>query len=133
MSDLLLVGESPKKGVGEEFFLHCMDWWHEILQTIQACVDESYPFDEIFYRDIFLAPKAPHLTGKEAEELAEILDECRNRGDLVETLTHVISASLDEDEPDTLSDRLEERLSQFENFIEFLRASGGYRAKWYGV
>ena len=63
MSDLLLVGQSPTQTVGEEFFLHCMDWWYEILQAIEACVDESYPFDALFYRDVFLAPMTAESDG----------------------------------------------------------------------
>lgn len=133
MSDLLLVGQSPTPTVGEEFFLHCMDWWHEILQAIEACVDESYPFDAIFYRDLFLAPMTPHLTDGEAKNLAEMLGECRQRGELAKTLERVIAASLDEDEKDWLEDRLGERLSQVDAFISFLGASGGCRAKWHGV
>jgi hypothetical protein len=133
MADLLLVGESPKEAVGKEFFLHCMDWWYEILQTIEACVDESYPFDAFFYRDLFLAPMTPHLTGGEAKNLAQILMECRQRGELGETLDRLIAASLDEDEDDWLEDRLDERLSQVDVFIEFLGSSGGCRAKWHGV
>ena len=133
MSDLLLVGESPKEMIGEEFFLHCMDWWYEILHAIEACVDESYPIDSLFYRDLFLAPMTPHLTGREAQNLAEILKDCRQRGELVETLKRVIAASLDEDETDRLEDRLEERVSQVDAFIEFLGSSGGCHARWHGV
>jgi len=133
MSDLLLVGESPEETVGEEFFLHCMDWWYEMLQAIEACVDESYPFEALFYRDLFLAPMTPHLTGEEAKNLGEILRECRQRGELHETLNRVISESLDEDEAGLLQDRLDERLSQVDNLIGFLRSSGGCRAKWHGV
>jgi len=133
MSDLLLVGESPTQAVGKEYFLHCMDWWYEILQAIEACVDESYPFDALFYRDLFLAPMTPHLIGGEAANLAEILTECRRRGELGETLNRVIAASLEEDEKDWLEDRLDERLSQVDAFITFLGSSGGCRAKWHGV
>ena len=133
MSDLLLVGESPTQNVGEEYFLHCMDWWYEILQAIEACVDEAYPFDALFYRDLFLAPVTPHLTGGEAKNLAEILTECRQRGEFGETLKRVIAATLDEDEKDRLEDRLDERLSQVDAFIAFLESSGGCHAKWHGV
>ena len=133
MSDLLLVGQSPSEGVGKEFFLHCMDWWFEILEAIEACVDESYPFDALFYRNLFLAPMTPHLTGGEAKNLAEILSACRQRGELGEALSRVIEATLDEDEKDSLEDRLDERLSQVDVFITFLEACGGCRAKWQGV
>ena len=133
MSDLLLVGQSPTRAVGEEFFLHCMDWWYEILQAIEACVGESYPFDALFYRDLFLAPMTPHLTGGEAANLAEILTEYRGRGELREALSRVIDAYLEEDEMDQLADRLDERLVQVDAFIAFLGASGGCRARWHGV
>ena len=133
MSDLLLVGESPTQAVGKEYFLHCMDWWYEILQAIEACVDESYPFDALFYRDLFLAPKTPHLTGGEAANLAEILTKCRRCGELRKVLSRVIAAYLEEDEEDRFADRLDERLVQVDAFIAFLGASGGCRARWHGV
>ena len=133
MSDLLLVGQSPSEDVGKEFFLHCMDWWFEILEAIEACVGESYPFESLFYRDLFLAPMTPHLTGEEARHLAEVLSACRQRGDLGDSLSRVIDGTLDEDEKDQLEDRLDERLSQLDAFIRFLGVCGGCRAKWHGV
>lgn len=133
MSDLLLVGQSPSEDVGKEFFLHCMDWWFEILEAIEVCVDESYPFDALFYRDLFLAPMTPHLTGGEAKNLAEILAGCRQRGELGAVLERVIAASLEEDDRDSLEFRFDERVSQVDEFIAFLGACGGCRAKWHGV
>jgi hypothetical protein len=134
MSDLLLVGESPSGDVGKEYFLHCMDWWIDILQVIEACLDASYPFDAIFYRDLFLAPMTPHLSGEEAKTLAGILDECRERGELEQVVRQVISAGLyEEDDEDDLESRVEDRLDQIDRFITFLRACGGCRARWHGV
>ena len=32
MSDLLLIGRAPSTSEGNEYFLHCMDWWWDIYR-----------------------------------------------------------------------------------------------------
>ena len=133
MSDLLLVGQSPSEDVGKEFFLHCMDWWLEILQAIEACVGDAYPFEALFYRDLFLAPMTPHLSGPEAWRLGNILKDCGESGALRQALESAVSAYRDDEEPDALEEIVDDRMAQLDAFIDFLGACGGCRAKWHGV
>ena len=135
MSDLLLVGEASVKGVGKEYFLHCMDWWYQIVWAIEALVDESFPFYEVFYRDLLMTPMTPHLSGVQASSLAGFLIERRESGELGKTLERILLESLDEDREDVevvLQECLDERMVQFDDLIEFLEACGGCHAKWYG-
>ena len=134
MSDILLVGESPRERVGEEYFLHCMDWWYQIVWAIEALMDESYPFCEVFYRDLLLAPMTPHLNGFQAWSLAELLKERRESGELYQVLERILTESIDEDEvnkEDILKDCMDDRMTQFNDLIVFLENCGGCHAKWY--
>ena len=134
MSDLLLVGDSPKEDAGTEYFLHCMDWWFDILRTIEEIVDESFPFYDVFYRDLLLTPMTPHLDSDQAVSLAKLLREKRESGDLLQALDRILTENIDEDEEDrqaVLDDRMDDRTTQIEELIDFLDACGGCRAKWY--
>ena len=134
MSDILLVGEAPSGDVGKEYFLHCMDWWYQIVWAIEALVDESYPFYDVFYRDLLLAPMTPHLNGLQARSLAELLTERREDGELGQVLDRILTESLDEDDADReeiLEDNMSERMTQVDNLITFLEACGGCHAQWY--
>lgn len=134
MSDILLIGEAPSGDVGKEYFLHCMDWWYEIVWAIEALADESYPFNEVFYRDLLLAPMTPHLNGSQARRLAELLKERREDGELNQVLDRILTESLNEDDEGkeaTLADEMDERMTQIDDLIVFLEACGGCHAQWY--
>ena len=134
MSDILLVGHAPSADAGKEYFLHCMDWWVDIVSAIEELADESYPFHEVFYRDHFLAPMSPHLNGAQACRLAEFLTERRDEGDLNQVLDRILTEYIDEDDEEReeiLEDRICERMAQIDEFIEFLQACGGCQAQWY--
>ena len=60
MSDLLLIGRAPSTSEGNEYFLHCMDWWWAIYNVVETLLTNSFPVEELFYRDSWLAP--PTLT-----------------------------------------------------------------------
>ena len=71
MSDVLLVGRAPENTVGKEFFLHCADWWYDILAVIDTLLEDRFPVEEHFERDLLLAP--PWQVRELAAELA-VLD-----------------------------------------------------------
>jgi hypothetical protein len=140
MSDLLLVGQSPSQEAGKEYFLHCMDWWIDIVRAIERCLASTYLFEDRFYSDLFLAPLTPHLSGDEAEKLARVLKVRRGNGDLRWAVVREIEAYPDdyfdgcgEQAQAAFDDTVEERMDQVDDFITFLEASGGCRAKWHGV
>lgn len=140
MSDLLLVGQSPIHDMGKEYFLHCMDWWIDIVGAIKRCLGANYPFEEQFYRDLSLAPLTPHLSGAEAEKLAHELKIHRVNGYLRQAIVREIELYPEdyfdergEEAKAAFDDTVEERMAQADEFIAFLAASGGCRAKWYGV
>jgi hypothetical protein len=140
MSDLLLVGQSPSQDVGKEYFLHCMDWWIDIVRAIERCLSASYPFEDQFYSDLWLAPLTPHLSGADAEKLAHELKARRENGDLRQAIVREIETypedyfdGFGEEANVAFDETVEERMAQVDEFIAFLGASGGCRAKWYGV
>ena len=75
MSDLLLIGRAPSTGEGNEFFLHCMDWWWDIYHVVETLLSDSFPVKELFYKDLWLAPPTPHLSQCEAHDLSGLLRE----------------------------------------------------------
>lgn len=139
MSDLLLVGQSPSGEVGKEYFLHCMDWWIDIVRAIERCLSDAYPFADHFYSDLFLAPLTPHLSASDATQLAAELEKHHETGRLRQSIVAEVESTraVFVDEPplddEEIEERVEERMAQVDEFIAFLGASGGCRAKWYGV
>lgn len=134
MSDLLLVGDAPGERIGEEYFLHCMDWWYQIVWAIEALVDESFPFNELFFEDMFLAPITPHLNGAQACRMAALLKENRESGKLSQELVRILRESFDEGDESQqmiLKGDMDERMTQIDEFIFFLDSCNGCRAKWY--
>jgi len=133
MSDLLLVGDAPGERVGEEYFLPCMDWWYQIVWAIEALVDESFPFNELFFEDMFLAPITPHLDRAQASRLAKLLKDNRESGKLGQELDRILRESIDdgdESQQIILKEYMDERKNQVDEFIVFLDSCGGCRAKW---
>jgi hypothetical protein len=117
-----------------------MDWWVDIVRVLESCLESSYPFEDYFYSDLFLAPLTPHLSGAEAKTLAGRLKLLREKGDLRNAMIRVIERypedyfdDLGEEAQAAFEDTVDERMSQLDEFIAFLEASGGCRAKWYGV
>lgn len=135
MSDVLLIGETPESEEGKEFFLHCSDWWYEMLEVINISMSDDFPVDEYFYRDSLLAPPTPHMAAEESRRFSALLSDVINSGAARECLDkyyHEDPLLIDyfEGDEDKVSGTLEERLQQLEEFTRFLKNCGGCKAKW---
>ena len=130
MSDVLLVGRAPQGAVGKEFFLHCADWWYDILAVIDTLLEDRFPVDEHFERDVLLAPPTPHLNGQAARELADLLEEVVTAGDVQVFLTKRFRDELDV-EAELIDGCVADRVDQIVALVAFLRSSGGCDAKWW--
>jgi hypothetical protein len=129
MSDVLLVGRAPEGAVGQEFFLHCADWWYDILAVIDTLLADRFPVEEHFERDLLLAPRTPHLNGQAARELADLLEEVVTAGDVQVFLTKRFRDELDV-EAELVDGSVADRVGQIAALVAFLRSSGGCDAKW---
>ena len=130
MSDVLLVGRAPQGAAGKEFFLHCADWWSDILAVIDALLADRFPVDEHFERDVLLAPPTPHLDGQTARELADLLAEVVTAGDVEVFLKKRYRDELDV-EAELIDGCVADRVDQIVALVTFLRSSGGCDAKWW--
>ena len=130
MSDVLLVGRAPENTVGKEFFLHCADWWYDILAVIDTLLEDQFPVDEHFERDLLLAPPTPHLDGQTARELADLLEEVLSSGDIDALLKQRYRDEL-EVEAELIEGYVADRVDQIGALVAFLRSSGGCDAKWW--
>jgi hypothetical protein len=130
MSDVLLVGRAPDKAVGKEFFLHCADWWYDILAVIDTLLEDRFPVDEHFERDLLLAPPTPHLDGQTSRELADLLEKVMSSGDVEVLLKKRYRDELDV-EAELIEGYVADRVDQIGALVAFLRSSGGCDAKWW--
>jgi hypothetical protein len=130
MSDVLLVGRAPQGAVGKEFFLHCADWWYDILAVIDTLLADRFPVDEHFERDLLLAPRTPHLDGQTARELADLVEEVLSSGDVEVLLKQRYRDELDV-EAELIEGHVADRVDQIGALVAFLRFSGGCDAKWW--
>jgi hypothetical protein len=130
MSDVLLVGRAPQGAVGKEFFLHCADWWYDILAVIDTLLEGRFPVDVHFERDLLLAPRTPHLDGQTARELADLLEEVLTAGHVAMFLEQRYRDEL-EVEAELIEGYVADRVDQIGTLVAFLRSSGGCDAKWW--
>jgi hypothetical protein len=130
MSDVLLGGRAPAEAVGKEFFLHCADWWYDILAVIDTLLEDRFPVEEHFERDLLLAPPTPHLDGQTARELADLLEEVLSSGDVEALLKQRYRDELDV-EAELIAGYVADRVDQIGTLVAFLRSSGGCDAKWW--
>ena len=134
MSDLLLIGRAPKTSEGEEYFLHCMDWWWDIYHVVETLLSDSFPVEELFYRDLWLGPPTPHLLKAEARTLSALLREKVYTREVEKCLREWYFKDPNvEDDGDVIDGWLQHRNEQIMIFIRFLDTCGGCKAKWYGV
>ena len=133
MSDLLLIGQAPSKSEGNEYFLHCMDWWWDIYNVVESLLSDSFPVEELFYRDMWLAPPTPHLSENEALTLSILLKEIVSSREAEICLREWYLKDQDVDSEDDIDGRVEHRVEQIGSFIKFLESCGGCKAKWHGV
>lgn len=135
MSDILLLGLGPESNEGREFFLHCADYWVDILEVICALTDDTFPVEEYMYRDSWLALPTPHLDGHGAFILSLQIEKILEDGSAREHLewyyrTDPLSVDYFDGDNEHLADTVEERLVQLDELARFLGSSGGCRAKW---
>ena len=133
MSDQLLIGSTPSTSEGNEYFLHCMDWWCDIYHVVETLLSDSFPVKELFYRDLWNAPPTPHLSQSEAHNLSGLLREKTLSGGAEMCLREWYREDPDIDDDDDIDRWVQERIEQIGSFMTFLDACGGCKAKWYGV
>lgn len=132
MSDLLLVGHAPSSPEGQEFFLHCMDWWWDIYHLIERLLSDSYPVDVFFFPDMLLAPPTPHLSPIGALALSRKLEEKWVSKEIAMCLRDIFrDHPIQVEDPEELEQEIAQRLMQIREFIRFLAASGGCEARWH--
>lgn len=131
MSDLLLVGHAPSSPEGQEFFVHCMDWWWDIYDVIKRLLSDSYLVDVFFFPDMPLAPPTPHLSPGAALALSHKLDEKYKSGEIELYLHDIFRENpIRIEDPEELEDGITQRLTQIREFIRFLAECGGCEARW---
>ena len=135
MSDILLVGLKPASEEGKEYFLHCADYWVDILEVIYALTDDSFPVENYMYRDSWLALPTPHLNGHGASmlslEIEKIIEDGSARSHLEQYYRKdPLSTDYFAGDEEHLVYTLNERLQQLDELVLFLRSSGGCRASW---
>ena len=134
MSDLLLIGRAPSTSEGNEYFLHCMDWWWDIYHVVETLLSDSFPVKELFYRDLWLAPPTPHLSQGEARDLSGLLREIVLSGGAEMCLREWYRNDPDiDDDGDVIDEWVQHRLEQIGSLMTFLDACGGCKAKWHGA
>ena len=134
MSDLLLIGRAPSTSEGNEYFLHCMDWWWDIYHVVETLLSDLFPVEDIFFSDVWLAPPTPHLSKVEAHILSGLLREkvLSREAEMCLRDWYRKDPNIDDDD-DAIDSLVQHRIEQIENFMTFLDACGGCKAKWYGV
>jgi len=135
MSDILLVGLRPESDEGTEFFLHCADYWIDILEVICTLTDDILSVEVYMYRDSWLALPTPHLDGYGAFILSLEIERILKDGSAREHLewyygSDPISVDYFDGDDEHLADTVQERLRQLEELARFLKSSGGCRPKW---
>ena len=135
MSDILLVGLSPRSDDGKEFFLHCGDYWVDILEVIYALTDKVFPAENYMFRDSWLSPPTPHLDGDGALILSAQIERIIKNGSAREHLenyyrTDPLQVEYFNGVEEHLVETANERLRQLEELGLFLESSGGCKANW---
>ena len=80
MSDMLLVGTSPTSEEGKEYFLHCNDWWYDMLGVFDNLLSDTYPIHEHFTRDLLFAPPTPTMNAEECLEFSCLVEKILQDG-----------------------------------------------------
>ncbi len=105
-------------------------WWYDILAVIDTLLEDRFPVDEHFERDLLLAPPTPHLDGQTARELADLLEEVLTAGHVAMFLEQRYRDEL-EVEAELIEGYVADRVDQIGTLVAFLRSSGGCDAKWW--
>lgn len=133
MSDLLLKGKNPSKEEGKEYFLHCMDWWWDIVSVMVILLGGDV-VEEAFYKDSWLTPPTPHFDADDAVFFAQVLEAATTPTRRVAALRDMYRSDPNIDWSDEDIDSVsEERDQQIQDFIAFLKSCGGCYAHWHGM
>jgi len=131
MSDLSIAGRNPKTSEGKEYFLHCGDWWLDIIAVIENLPDEKFSIEEHFVREIWLAPPMPRIDEDVAQELAVYLEDVLASGEAKSVFLNNYLEGLDvEKDEETIQGWVEHSLELLVDFTVFLKACGGCEARW---
>lgn len=136
MSDILIVGRSPTSEEGKEYFLHCQDWWWEILFVIKDLFKDRLPVKTYFVRESLLAAPAPRMDADVSSTFSELLENALADGSVDACLRKIYKENstlyeyYGEDE-ELINDSLDERIVQLTKFAKFLKSCGGCDVKWY--
>ena len=138
MSDLLLVGLNPESKQGEEYFLHCMDWWYEIVMVLQQRLEGRFAFDEHFRRDMMLALPTPTMGEEDSNELGKLVSAMVRYGSAYAQLERIFLEDpfliqAQEEDPYGLFLYPTHRLEQIRALSIFVDQCGGCKAKWHGL
>jgi len=136
MADILLVGTAPKNEEGKEYFLHCTDWWWDILFVIDRLLKDDYPVDEYFVRESLLSPPAPAMNAEESLEFSTLIENILQDGSARTCLKKIYreDPNLFEyygTDEELINNNINHRIEQIEEFSRFLRSCGGCAVKWY--
>jgi hypothetical protein len=135
MSDILLVGLKPGSNEGKEFFLHCADYWFDIVEVLGALTNETFPLENYMHQDSALAPPTPQLGAYAAFIVALQIDRITRDGSARAHLEHYyrtgpFPVDYFEGDEELIAATVAERLEQLDKLARFLKSSGGCRAKW---
>jgi hypothetical protein len=132
----LLVGMKPESEQGKEYFLHCLDWWHEILSVLRVILKENLSFDEYFNSESLFTPPTPYVNAEQGARLGiTILNKVTNG-----SVRTCLERLYDEDPIfiEAVADDINERVSRLDHreqqILElalFFNDCGGCRASWY--
>jgi hypothetical protein len=136
MADILIIGTSPKSEEGKEYFLHCLDWWWEILFVINRLLKDRFPVKTYFIREFPLAAPAPEMNDEQCIQFSLLLKDVIQDGSAVACLKQLYRdvPNLYEyygDDQQLIKSSIEERISQMDEFVSFLWSCGGCEVKWY--
>ena len=136
MADILIIGIAPTSEEGKEYFLHCLDWWWEILLVIERLLNEHIPVDAYFVREFPFAATAPKMDAEDSRQFSILLEEILQNGSARTCLRQIYRDDpvlLDHygNDGDLLKSNLDERIEQLETFTRFLKSCGGCNLKWY--
>ena len=136
MADILIVGKAPTSKEGKEYFLHCLDWWWEILFVIDRLLKDKFPIDTCFVREMPLAAPSPTMNATESIELSKLVKGIIQDGSAKNCLRQIyrdVPVLLDYygDDEGLIKSSSDERIEQLDTFAKFLESCGGCNVEWY--
>lgn len=136
MADILIVGKAPTSNEGKEYFLHCLDWWWDILVVIDRLLRDKFPIDTRFVRAMTLAVPSPAMNATESIEFSKLVKDIVQDGSARACLTQIyrddpVLLDYYGDNEGLLMSNIDDRIEQLDTFASFLESCGGCKARWY--